>query len=160
MLNQDRTLVIQTDDPSYRERIDALVVELAPQDSLPDERQVYWAFQAEGGCEGLALWQRDIVREIVRASIDHLDAYRVLSKHAERMGREEGHAQLQAHLKAGRKRETFGTGRKYPFRPSATLTVACEILGDPSLTKERALAFIHDPSAAAWDVERRMRNTG
>lgn len=87
-------------------------------------------------------------------------AYTILMNHAERMGKAEGEAQMQAHLKAGRRRESFGTGRKYPFRPSQTLLTICQMAGDPTMTPERALAFLHDPAVAAWETERRMRNTG
>jgi hypothetical protein len=93
-------------------------------------------------------------------SPDYHEAYRILSKHAERMGLEEGKAQLEAHLKAGRKRSTFGTGNKYPFRPSESLQTACQMLGDPTLTRERALGFIHDPAVAAFETQRRMMNMG
>jgi hypothetical protein len=88
------------------------------------------------------------------------EAYDMLYRHAERMGLAEGAAQYDAHIKAGRKASTFGTGRRYPFIPSATLQTAVKMMGDPGLTKETVVAFLHDPVAHSWDTEHRMRNTG
>lgn len=91
---------------------------------------------------------------------EYHEAYALAMKHAERMGREEGAAQLAAHLKRGRKRSTFGTGARYPFVPSETLQALCALAGTATLTKEKLLAFLHDPAAHSWDVQVRMRNTG
>jgi hypothetical protein len=93
-------------------------------------------------------------------SQQYCDAYAILSAHAERIGLAEGQAQLSAHLAKGRKRSSFGTGRRYPFVPSSTLLTIVSMMTDPEMTPERALAFLHDPSVHAWDAEQRMRNTG
>jgi hypothetical protein len=95
---------------------------------------------------------------------EHTDAYckawSILQIHADRMAAAEYKAQVEPHLKKGCKKHFIGRGCKWRYTPSAALQTACKMMGDGDMTPEKALAFIHDPAVAAWETDRRMRNTG
>ncbi len=94
----------------------------------------------------------------------HTDAYckawDILKAHADRMAKAEYEAQVRPHLARGCKRHFIGRGCKWRYTPSATLVTVTRMMGDTTMTPERALAFIHDPSVHSWNADQRMRNTG
>ena len=86
---------------------------------------------------------------------DHTDveyrlAYAMAQQHANRISEADYAYQVEQWKKRYPRRK-----KGFRFTPSATVETLVKMSGDPALTRERVLAFVHHPEAASWDSKQR-----